>query len=81
MNPNPQFQIAERAYFIWEQKGCPEGKELENWLEAEAELSKEKTMQLASVAAAVPQAKRPQRTKRSKLPDDRTTPATPSLLM
>jgi hypothetical protein len=34
-----QFQIAERAYFIWKQKGCPDGKALDNWLQAEAELS------------------------------------------
>jgi hypothetical protein len=25
------------AYFIWQSKGCPAGKDLENWLEAEAQ--------------------------------------------
>lgn len=31
-------QIRERAYYIWQQTGCPTGSELENWLRAEAEL-------------------------------------------
>jgi len=31
-------KIAERAYEIWKRKGCPQGREVENWLEAEAEL-------------------------------------------
>jgi hypothetical protein len=39
VNLDTQFQIAERAYFIWKQKGCPDGKALDNWLQAEAELS------------------------------------------
>jgi hypothetical protein len=33
-----QGEIAECAYFIWERKGCPEGKALECWLEAETEI-------------------------------------------
>lgn len=28
-------QIAERAYYIWQSKGCPWGQSLDNWLEAE----------------------------------------------
>lgn len=31
-------QIAERAYYIWESRGCPWGQSLENWLEAERQL-------------------------------------------
>lgn len=34
-----QTEIAERAYYIWERKGCPEGAALECWLEAETELA------------------------------------------
>jgi len=30
--------IQERAYFIWEQRGRPQGTELENWLQAKAEI-------------------------------------------
>jgi hypothetical protein len=31
-------EIAEHAYLIWERKGCPQGKALECWLEAETEV-------------------------------------------
>jgi hypothetical protein len=35
----PTFEeIAHSAYFLWEQQGCPEGCDLANWLQAEAEL-------------------------------------------
>jgi hypothetical protein len=50
VNADTQFQIAERAYFIWKQKGCPDGKALDNWLQAEAELSAAKTSDPAVLA-------------------------------
>jgi len=34
-------KIAERAKAIWKAKGCPAGRDRENWLEAEAQLRKE----------------------------------------
>lgn len=33
-----QEQIARRAYEIWLAEGCPAGRDLENWLEAERQL-------------------------------------------
>jgi Protein of unknown function (DUF2934) len=30
--------IRERAYSIWEEEGCPQGKDLDHWLRAEAEI-------------------------------------------
>jgi hypothetical protein len=51
VNFDTRFQIAERAYLIWEQKGCPEGRALENWLQAEAELSTGTTSELSSSSA------------------------------
>ena len=33
-----EVEIATRAYFIYESEGCPAGRELDHWLEAEAEL-------------------------------------------
>lgn len=30
-----------RAYLIWERAGCPDGKALDHWLEAEAEYAAE----------------------------------------
>lgn len=31
--------VAQRAYEIWTAEGCPEGRDLENWLQAEQEMS------------------------------------------
>ncbi len=38
--PTPE-QIAERAYLIWELQGRQHGRDMENWLEAERQLSQE----------------------------------------
>lgn len=37
-----QEEIASRAYQIYVRKGQPEGHDLENWLEAETELKRER---------------------------------------
>jgi hypothetical protein len=34
-----EIETAEYAYFIWQRAGCPEGKALEHWLQAEAEIA------------------------------------------
>jgi hypothetical protein len=34
-------QISERAKAIWQQRGCPADKDMDNWLEAEKELKSE----------------------------------------
>ena len=34
--------IAQRAYYIWKNEGCPEGKEQQHWLQAEKELTQGK---------------------------------------
>jgi hypothetical protein len=36
--PLEQEQIAQRAYTIWQEQGCPVGREEENWYQAEREL-------------------------------------------
>ncbi len=33
--------IRKRSYRIWQLKGCPEGEDLQNWLEAKAQLEAE----------------------------------------
>jgi hypothetical protein len=33
--------IADRAHAIWEREGCPAGRELDHWLQAEQELHSE----------------------------------------
>jgi hypothetical protein len=37
----PAEKIAARAYEVWVRKGKPHGQEVQNWLEAEAELRAE----------------------------------------
>lgn len=43
MNIEPRFpsqdEIAIRAYFLWQNAGCPDGREFEFWLSAEEELT------------------------------------------
>jgi len=36
---NKHQQIEQRAYLIWQQKGCPQGSELDNWIQAETEVA------------------------------------------
>jgi hypothetical protein len=34
-----EAQIRERAYAIWQQEGCPHGREWDHWVRAAGELS------------------------------------------
>jgi hypothetical protein len=43
-------QIRRRAYQLYEQRGREDGRETEDWLQAEAELAGERTMTLARAA-------------------------------
>jgi Protein of unknown function (DUF2934) len=54
---------AERAYLIWERTGRPEGKALEHWLRAEAEVAAEPA---ARVPRSKPTARVAQRVRRKK---------------
>ena len=35
----PREKIAERAYQIWQESGCPSGQDQDHWFQAERELS------------------------------------------
>jgi len=48
MSTDRSFDVSERAYAIWEQAGCPEGRALDNWLQAEVELSQMSVLQQKS---------------------------------
>ena len=37
----PEETIRLRSYFIWQREGCPQGKEIEHWRRAVAELTVE----------------------------------------
>lgn len=39
MDHDHSARIAEHAYRLWEKEGCPDGKSLDHWLEAEAAVS------------------------------------------
>lgn len=47
-NPS-QDEIALRAHQLWCQQGCPQGHDLDNWLEAESQLRSESTARDASI--------------------------------
>jgi hypothetical protein len=40
-SPISHEQIALRAHHLWEERGRPEGRDLEHWLEAERQLRRE----------------------------------------
>lgn len=40
--PAPAEKIAARAYQIWQESGCPEGKQEEHWFRAEQELRQQR---------------------------------------
>ena len=42
MTTETQTSIRAKAYSIWEAEGCPDGKNLDHWLRAEAEITNEK---------------------------------------
>ena len=56
---NTEDAIRQRSYLIWKQEGCPEGRNLEHWLKAKAELAAErKTSSKAPRAARAPAARK-----------------------
>lgn len=40
MERDQETQIAKRAYAIWERDGCPSGRQIEHWLQAELEIAR-----------------------------------------
>jgi hypothetical protein len=46
-NENFHEAIALLAYAIWQDRGCPHGSDLEDWLEAEQQLSKRRAASTA----------------------------------
>jgi hypothetical protein len=41
MDQNVERRIRDRAYAIWEDEGCPEGREVEHWMRACEEIAAE----------------------------------------
>lgn len=61
-------EVQQRSYLIWESEGRPGGRELDHWLQAEAELAKEQAESnaVAAPAAAKPKSRASAAKKRSK---------------
>lgn len=45
-------EISQRAHMIWIQNGRPEGRDLEHWLQAEAELQRQRAKTAPSESSA-----------------------------
>jgi Protein of unknown function (DUF2934) len=60
MTADRQTEIANRAYLIWEREGRLEGKALDHWLQAEAELADALAAEHAPASPSI-QAAKPQR--------------------
>lgn len=67
-NGTIEQQIRERAYAIWQQEGCPNGRELDHWLAAEHEHASAEPKTLANVSKKT-------RAKPAKGGGERITPA------
>ena len=54
MNGHPTHQqIAERAFHLWNARGCPDGSAEQDWLQAEAELAAEAAPRMVTQGSAV----------------------------
>jgi hypothetical protein len=51
MDEELQRSIRERAFALWENDGCPEGRELDYWLQAERELAGQRAAEGHPLAA------------------------------
>jgi len=47
-HPNLEDQIRRRAYELYEARGCEEGRELEDWLRAEEEITDRKVRSMTA---------------------------------
>ena len=52
-------QIAERAYALWEEAGCPHGRDVDHWLKAEAEMAAGGSNPADAAAQAASRGKKP----------------------
>lgn len=52
MADNLEKSIRERAYEIWQEEGCPAGREGEHWEQARAEMAAARAEQRETVSAA-----------------------------
>ena len=54
-------QIADRAYVLWEQEGRPDGRDVDHWLRAEAEIAVAANDRPKAPVPAASRAKKPEK--------------------
>ena len=54
MSDDPERQLHDRAYRLWEEAGRPPDRALEHWLEAERQISHEKSMSSGTAVVSWP---------------------------
>lgn len=66
MTKDRKLEIQERAYALWEEECCPEGRALDHWLCAEAEIGcePEAEAEAETAGAEARPAERPRRAKK-----------------
>ncbi len=63
MSADVEQRIRERAYAIWLEEGCPDGRDREHWLLAEEEIIGAAQQEAAQQETAKPAAKAPRRSR------------------
>jgi len=77
-SPPTQEEIALRAHQIWVESGCPHGHDVDNWLTAEHQLTKESLERLRDPLARDPFAQDRVKTGKAMNRDPRETDLTPA---
>jgi hypothetical protein len=54
-------EIRRIAYQLWQDEGCPDGRNVEHWLKAEAIFRKQEGGRFSSLAPASPKTEQPRR--------------------
>jgi hypothetical protein len=59
--PNRDEEIRQLAYKLWQEAGCPEGSDVQNWLNAEAIWLEQQQVETPRKPVRPPRARRPRK--------------------
>jgi len=60
---NREAEIRQLAYKLWQEAGCPEGNDVQHWLNAEAIWLEQQRAALPTKPAKAPRARKPRKTR------------------